>query len=178
MKEETVSSKTVYAGRIIDVKSDEVRLSTGETAWREVVEHSGGVTMCAVHNDKILFVKQYRYPLKQDLLELPAGKLEKGENPDTACKRELEEETGYRAKKWTFLGNIHSSAGFCNEKLYLYLAQDLEFVGNHPDEGEIIENYEYSFDEVKNMIVKGIITDAKTICAFYKALNIIEEKHD
>lgn len=175
MKEETISSKTVYAGRIIDVKFDEVRLSSEKTAWREVVEHSGGVTMCAIHNGKILFVKQYRYPLKQDLLELPAGKLEKGENPDEACKRELEEETGYRAKKWTFLGNIHTSAGFCNETLYLYLAQELEFIGNHPDDGEILENYEYSVDEVKSMIIDGEITDAKTICAIYKALKTIGE---
>lgn len=178
MKEKTISSKTVYSGRIIDVKFDEVEISTGKRSWREVVEHSGGVTMCAVNNGKILFVKQYRYPLKQDLLELPAGKLEKGENPDEACRRELEEETGYKAASWKFLGNIHTSAGFCNEKLYLYLAQDLEFVGKHPDEGEIIENYEYPTDEVKSMIKNGEITDAKTICAFYKALYFLKEEND
>jgi len=176
MKEETISSKTVYAGRIIDVKYDDVKLSSGRSAWREVVEHSGGVTICAIHDDKILFVKQYRYPLKQDLLELPAGKLEKGENPHEACKRELEEETGYKANKWTFLGNVYSSAGFCDEKLYLYLAQDLEFVGKHPDEDELLENLEYSLPDVKTMIMNGEITDAKTICAIYKSLNLIEEQ--
>ncbi|MBO7672326.1 NUDIX hydrolase [bacterium] len=175
MKEETVTSKKVYEGRIIDVRYDDVRLASGNMAWREVVEHSGGVTICAVKDDKILFVKQYRYPLKQDLLELPAGKLEKDENPHEACKRELEEETGYKANKWTFLGNVYSSAGFCDEKLYLYLAQDLEFVGKHPDEDELLENMEYSISDVKKMIMNGEITDAKTICAIYKSLNLIGE---
>ena len=89
----------------------------------------------------------------------------------------VEEETGYKAASWKFLGNIHTSAGFCNEKLYLYLAQDLEFVGKHPDEGEIIENYEYSTDEVKAMIKNGEITDAKTICAFFKALCFLKEEN-
>lgn len=178
MEEETVGSKKVYEGRIIDVRFDDVKLSSGKTVWREVVEHSGGVTICAVHNSKILFVKQFRYPLKQDLLEFPAGKLEKNENPDLACRRELEEETGYSAKTWTFLGNIYPSAGFCDEKLYLYLAQDLKFVGKHPDENEILENFEYPINEVRAMIKNGEITDAKTICAFFKAISIIEGGND
>lgn len=170
MEEKTLSSKIVYDGKIMTIRCDEVQVADGHKSFREVVEHSGGVTIVAIKNDSILFVKQFRYPIKQVMLELPAGKLEKGENPDEACERELEEETGYRAKHWTSLGHIYTSIGFCNEKLYLYLAQDLEFVGEHPDEGEILENYEYKITEVEKMIADGRISDAKTICAIYRAL--------
>jgi ADP-ribose pyrophosphatase len=107
--------------------------------------------------------------LKSVCLELPAGKLELNEDPDEACKRELEEETGYKAKKWKSLGYINTSPGFCTEKLYLYLASDLEFVGEHPDEGEIIKTYEYPKSQVLEMINNGTINDSKTICAIFRA---------
>ena len=170
LQEKTLSSKIAYQGKILNVRFDEVEVSSGHRSFREVVEHSGGVVIVAIKNDSILFVKQFRYPLKQTLLELPAGKLEVGENPDIACKRELEEETGYVAKNWTSLGYIFTSCGFCNEKLYLYLAQDMEFVGEHPDEGEVLVNYEYKISEVEDMILSGEINDAKTICAIHRAL--------
>lgn len=175
LEEKTLSSKVVYDGKIMTVKFDEVEVSDGHHSFREVVEHSGGVVIVAIKDNSILFVKQFRYPLKQVLLELPAGKLEKGENPDEACERELEEETGYCAKHWTSLGHIFTSCGFCNEKLYLYLAQDLEFVGEHPDEGEILQNIEYKITEVENMIANGEINDAKTICAIYRALKEVRK---
>lgn len=174
MEEKTLNSKTVYDGKIMTVRCDEIETADGHHSFREVVEHSGGVTIVAIKGDSILFVKQFRYPIKEVVLELPAGKLEKGEAPDIACERELEEETGYRAKHWTSLGFIYTSIGFCNEKLYLYLAQDLEFVGEHPDEGEILENYEYKITEVEKMIADGRISDAKTICAIYRALREIK----
>ena len=120
-------------------------------------------------SDTILLVKQYRYPLKHVNLELPAGKLEIGEDPNEACKRELEEETGYRAKVWKSLGYINTTPGICTEKLYLYLARDLEFVGEHPDEGEILKCCEYNLKDVFDMIQNGEINDAKTICALSRA---------
>lgn len=174
MEEKTISSKIVYDGKIITVRSDEVEVADGHKSFREVVEHSGGVVIVAMKEDSILFVKQFRYPIKEEVLELPAGKLEKGEDPNFACERELEEETGYRAKYWKSLGFIYTSIGFCNEKLYLYLAQDLEFVGEHPDEGEILENYEYKISEVEEMIADGRISDAKTICAIHRALQEVK----
>ena len=119
--------------------------------------------------ETILLVKQYRYPLKQTVLELPAGKLEVGENPEYASKRELEEETGFRAGFWKSLGYINTTPGICTEKLYLYLAKDLEFVGEHPDEGEIIKCFEYKLADVFEMINNGTINDAKTICALTRA---------
>ena len=176
--EKTLTSASIYNGKVIDVVRDEVEISTGRHSFREVVKHSGGVVIVAVKkrsdDPTILLVKQFRYPIKQVVYELPAGKLEKGEDPNFACKRELEEETGYRAANWQSLGYINTSPGFCDEKLYLYLASDLEFVGEHPDEGEIIKAYEYKLSDVKKMILNGGINDAKTICAIYRAFNGVE----
>lgn len=173
--EKTLTSDVVYNGKIINVYNDKVEISTGKTSYREVVEHSGGVVILAVHKkdniEKILMVKQFRYPLKQALLELPAGKLEKDEDPFEAAKRELTEETGYIAQNWEDLGYIYTSPGYSNEKLYLYKATNLEYVGDCPDEGEILIEYEFSIEEIKKMIQNGDITDAKTICAFMKGLN-------
>lgn len=174
--EKTLASDVVYDGKIITVYNDKVEISDGKTSFREVVEHSGGVVILAFHKkdniEKILMVKQFRYPLKQPLLELPAGKLEKGEDPFEAAKRELTEETGYIAKNWEDLGHIFTSPGYSDEKLYLYKATDLEYVGDCPDEGEILIEYEFSIDEIKKMIKDGEITDAKTICAVMKGLNL------
>ena len=110
--------------------------------------------------------------LKQTVFELPAGKLEKSEEPFPAAQRELEEETGYRANNWKELGYINTTPGFCDEKLYLYHATDLEFVGEHPDDGEIIEAYEFKIDEVFDKIKNGEINDSKTICALTRAFKI------
>ena len=176
MNEKTLNSQIVYDGKIITVRRDEIELANGRKSFREVVEHSGGVVIVALKGDSILFVKQFRYPIKKVIPELPAGKLEKGEDPDNACERELEEETGYRAKHWTSLGYIYTSIGFCDEKLYLYLAQELEFVGEHPDDGEILENYEYKIKDVEEMIQNGKINDAKTICAIHRALKEIKRE--
>ena len=107
--------------------------------------------------------------IKDTILELPAGKLEKGENPDYAAKRELEEETGYRAKTWKSLGYIFTSPGYSDEKLYLYFAKDLEFVGEHPDEGEILKTFEISRKEFVKKIHSGEISDAKSVCAVMRA---------
>ena len=165
-EEKTLNSKVVYDGKVMTVIRDDVEVSDGHKSFREVVIHSGGVVIIALKNeDTILLVKQYRYPLKQVNLELPAGKLEMGEDPDEACKRELEEETGYRAKNWKSLGYINTTPGICTEKLYLYFASGLEFVGEHPDEGEIIKCFEYKLKDVFEMIKSGEINDAKTICA-------------
>lgn len=169
-EEKTLNSKVVYEGKVVTVLKDDVEVADGHKSFREVILHSGGVVIAALKDsDTILLVKQYRYPLKQVNLELPAGKLEIGEDPNEACKRELEEETGYRAKVWKSLGYINTTPGICTEKLYLYLAKDLEFVGEHPDEGEILKCCEYNLKDVFNMIQNSEINDAKTICTIYRA---------
>jgi len=170
MEEKTLASELIYNGKIIDVYKDEVELSDGKKSIREVVRHNGGVVILALKNDDtILMVNQYRYPIAQISLELPAGKLEKGEDPFKAAQRELEEETGYIAEIWTNLGYIQTSIGFCDEKLYLYLAEKLTYTKPNPDEGEILKISEYKLSEVTEMIKKGHITDAKTICSMFKA---------
>lgn len=169
-EEKTLNSKVVYEGKVVTVLKDDVEVADGHKSFREVILHSGGVVIAALKDsDTILLVKQYRYPLKHVNLELPAGKLEIGEDPNEACKRELEEETGYRAKVWKSLGYINTTPGICTEKLYLYLAKNLEFVGEHPDEGEILKCCEYNLKDVFYMIQNGEINDAKTICALSRA---------
>lgn len=169
-EEKTLSSEVKYEGKVITVLKDAIVTSNGHKSFREVVVHGGGVVIAAVKNDgKIILVKQYRYPLKNTNLELPAGKLEKGENPDYAAARELEEETGYKAAAWQSLGYINTTPGICTEKLYLYFAKNLEYVGDHPDEGEVLKCYEYTLQELFEMIKNGEINDSKTICALTRA---------
>ena len=121
-EEKTLDSNIVYDGKVMTVIKDDIVTSNGYKSFREVVIHSGGVVIVALKDENtVLLVKQYRYPLKAVNIELPAGKLEVGENPDFAAKRELEEETGYRAKIWQSLGFINTTPGICTEKLYLYI---------------------------------------------------------
>ena len=175
--EKTLTSEYVFKGKVINVRRDDIEVSNGHKSMREVVEHSGGVTMLAIKDNKnILFVRQFRYPIKSVSLELPAGKLEPNEDPDFAAKRELEEETGYRAKSWNSLGYINTTPGICTEKLYLYLATDLTYVGDHPDEGEILKCSEYKLSDVLEMIYSGKINDAKTICTLTRSVNILAKQ--
>ncbi len=169
-EEKTLSSECVYDGKIMKVCRDDVEIATGKKSFREIVHHSGGVVIAALKDENtILAVKQFRYPLKQTIVELPAGKLESGENPDLAAARELEEETGYKAKNWKSLGFIYTSPGYSDEKLHLYLATDLEFVGEHPDDGEILKVYEFPLDNFIEDVKNGKISDAKTVCAIMRA---------
>ena len=172
-EEKTLTSKVVYDGKIMTVLKDDVEISTGKKSFREIVRHSGGVVIFALKDENtVLAVKQFRYPLGKTIIELPAGKLEKGEKPDFAAKRELEEETGYRAEKWTSLGYINTTPGFCDEKIYHYKAENLTFVGEHPDDGEVLNCFEIPKSELIKKIMSGEINDAKTICAVFRGLNL------
>ena len=170
LKETKITSENLLTAKIINVRRDKVLSPKGE-CYREVVEHSGGVAIVAFMNDTdIILIRQWRYPINQEILELPAGKLEKEENPLDCAKRELVEETGYQADSWTSLGYIHTTPGFCDEKLYLYKATNLKFVGTNFDEFELVENYITSLENVLKMIKQGTINDAKTICGISKIL--------
>ncbi len=169
--EKTLDTQLVYDGKILKIYKDNVEVSDGHKSFREVVKHSGGVVVVALKDaETILLVKQFRYPIQETILELPAGKLEQGEDPFEAAKRELEEETGYCANNWSSLGFIYTSPGYSNEKLYLYLAQDLNFTQCHPDEGEIIESFEYKIKDVLKMISNNEINDSKTLCGINKCI--------
>jgi ADP-ribose pyrophosphatase len=167
--ESTVSKEMKYEGRIVNIREDSVLLPDGRCAKREVCEHPGGVAILALFpDDTVLTVRQYRYPLMREMLEVPAGKLEKGEEPLKCGIRELEEETGYTAKEITPLGCVHPSPGFLNEVIYLYLAQGLLPQFRAADDDEFLEVERHSLKDLMTMIMENKITDAKTIAAVMK----------
>ena len=168
MTEKTLASREVYRGRIIRVREDTVLLPNGKEGRREVVEHPGGVGILALDGDDVLLVRQYRYAFSRVLTEIPAGKREPGEEPSVTARRELKEEIGAEAEKWTELGALIASPGCYGETLYLYLAQELTFGATHPDEDEFLEPLRLPFDEAVRQCMDGTLTDAKTVAAILK----------
>ncbi|WMJ81873.1 NUDIX hydrolase [Clostridium sp. MB40-C1] len=165
--EKTLEEKNQFKGKIITLDIKTVELPNGKISEREIVKHPGGVAILAYKtDDTIILVEQFRSPIEKNLLEIPAGKLEKGEDIETCCRRELEEETGYKAGRITFLGKIVTSPGFCDECIYIFKAEDLYEGQIGGDEDEFINLYEVEVEKVKDMIKKGEIIDAKTISAF------------
>ncbi len=164
MQETRLDGQTVYEGRIITVKKDTVRTQDGSSAVREIVSCSGAAVVLPVNEKgEAVLVRQFRYAAGTRLLEAPAGKLEKGEEPSTCAVRELKEETGYSAGKLVFLGSIYSSPGVFDELLHLFLALDLTRGDPCPDEGEFIETVHMPLDVLTGQIMSGKINDAKTV---------------
>jgi ADP-ribose pyrophosphatase len=169
-------SEIIFSGKVFDVKVDEIEYNgTGNKASRQVAIHPGGAVILPVKDDgKIVLISQYRYPFDQVIYELPAGKLEKDEDPKDCATRELIEETGYSSNKITKLGKIFTTPGFCDEVLHLYLAENL-IAGEHArEEGEEgMQMFEMTLNEIDEKIRNGEIVDAKTICgiSMYKLKN-------
>lgn len=156
----------IHKGAIIDYYQDEMQIPNGNVANWDFIDHKGAAACVAVkENGNLLMVKQYRNALERDTIEIPAGGLNSGEDTQTAAMRELEEETGYRASKCRFLLTIRTTVAFCNEKIDIYLAEDLKKTGQHLDEDEYVEVLEYSPDELLAMIKDGTIQDGKTVSA-------------
>ena len=170
-EEKTIKRTEIFKGRIINVAVDEVELPNGMgMSQRELVFHPGGVSVLAITpEDKLILVRQFRKPLEKVIYEIPAGKLEAGESADlsAALLRELEEETGYTAKKVEKLSTFYVTPGFANEIHHLFFASALEKVENPrvADDEEVIELHELSFDEVQALLASGEIEDAKTLIA-------------
>lgn len=173
--EKTVSQDVRFRGRVISLRVDDALLPNGNHATREVVEHPGGVCVAALtEQNELLFVRQFRYPFGEVLLELPAGKLDRGgEDPLEAGKRELREETGAVADKYRSLGKLYPSPGFCNEIIYLYLAEGLSFGESDPDEDEFLECERIPLDRAVEMVLQNEITDAKTQVAILKVAALL-----
>ncbi|WP_127069446.1 MULTISPECIES: NUDIX hydrolase [unclassified Veillonella] len=170
MKERKLSSEMKFDGKLIKVTYDIAEVN-GKEAWREVVHHPGASAIVAIDEDnRIIMEKQFRYALNDYLLEVPAGKLDAGEDPLVCAKRELEEETGIIASEWISLGTIATSPGFCNEVIHLYVAKGLSKGEIHWDEDEYVEVERYTFDELLQRISEEKIKDSKTLSALLLAM--------
>lgn len=164
LKETKISSEQKFSGRLIDLYLDQVELPNGETTTREWIDHPGAVCLIPILPDgKICLIRQFRYGPGEEFIEIPAGKLDAGEAPLDCAYRELEEETGYRTKKLTFLTNIYPAIGFSNEKMWMYLAEDLVASTNNLDKDEFLELLPTPLDEALEWVWSGKITDVKTI---------------
>lgn len=165
--EETLETKPIFQGRMISLQVDTVKLPDGGTATREIVKHPGAVAVLALIDGKMLVVEQYRKPLERVQVEIPAGKLEPGEDPLEAAVRELEEETGYRAARLTHLQSFSTSPGFAEEVVHLYFADELLKGEVHLDEEKFLTCEAITLEQAWQYIREGRICDAKTLLAVY-----------
>lgn len=173
LTEHCISSQTITSGNMLTVKCDQVRLPNGNLSQREYVTHPGAVIVVPIlSNGHVVLEKQFRYPLHQVFIELPAGKIDEGESVLVTGQRELFEETGYTAKHWHKLGYQHPCIGYSNEIIHMYLALELSAGEHQRDEDETLEVFDASFEDCLNMTQNGQITDGKTMIAL-----LIAEKY-
>lgn len=173
--ETKIDSTQIYDGKILNVSRDTVRLENGETAYREVIHHSGGVCVLPLDdNGDVLFVKQFRYPFADVLLEIPAGKRELGEDPLECGIRELSEEVGATADEIIPLGKLYPTVAYDTEIIYMYLARGLHFGEQHLDEDEFVDVIRIPFDEAYKMVMRDEIPDSKTQLAILKAWAMVK----
>ncbi len=166
--ETTHDTKTVYEGRILKVREDKVRLPDGNISTREWIEHPGAVIVIATLPDgKVLMERQFRYPLRQHMIELPAGKIDAGEAPLSTAKRELLEETGYVANEWQHIMTVHPCIGYSNERMEFYYAKGLTLQKRQLDDGEFLDVFTLELPEALELIKSGDITDIKTITGLF-----------
>ena len=168
--EKTVSSKKVYDGKVVQLYCDDVELDNGYKTFREVVRHPGGVCVVALdEQENVYLVQQFRYPYKEVLTELPAGKLEYGEDPETCGRRELKEEAGAEAESFEYLGVLYPTVAYNPEKIHMYLARGLKFSQQHLDEGEFLDVKKMPLKEAFQMAMDNKLPDSKTQLAIIKA---------
>ena len=165
LEEKTTKINYIYRGKIINVRCDEAELPDGRPCKREMIEHPGGASVLCVHEGKAALVRQFRYAYGEALLEIPAGKLERGEDPMLAAKRELEEETGLTAESLRHIFTLYPTPGYTNEKIYIYEAVNVKKGQQHLDEGEFLNVVYLPVEEAVRMVKEGEICDAKTIVA-------------
>ena len=168
LREHRTSTEDVYSGKFLNLKKDIVQLPDGNTTFREYLIHPGAVAIMPVLSDgRILLERQFRYPVDAAMIEIPAGKLDQGEDPLLCAQRELLEETGYSAKSWEFLGRIHPVISYSTEIIDIYLAKDLTLGERALDDGEFLDVFAATLDEMHEWIANGAITDVKTIISVY-----------
>lgn len=165
MTEKMVNKNYVYRGKILSLRCDDALRPDGRPCRREIVEHPGGACVLYAEDGKILFVRQYRYAYGETVLEIPAGKLNPGEDPAAAAARELSEEAGVKADSLELLFTMYPSPGYTDEKIYIYRAKSGTREAAHPDDGEFVQAEWIGEDRVREMLAKGELRDAKTIVA-------------
>ena len=174
LSEHRLSSKLVYDGKLLKVRSDTVRLPNGGTAEREFIEHPGAVAVIALTEaGELVMERQYRYPLGRDMIELPAGKIDPGEDPLATARRELREETGYIAAQWRHVATIHIAIGYSNERIEIYLAKGLERGGAKLDDEEFLEVFNLPLATALAWVCEGKITDSKTVAGLFWAEKVL-----
>lgn len=167
--EKTLESKEIFNGRVIRVTLDTVELENGNISHREVVSHHGGACVLAVTDqEEVYLVRQFRYALREELWELPAGKLEANEDPFEAAKRELGEECGVSADHYHSLGVLYPTVGYDNEKIYIWAATGLHETAQHLDADEFLDVHKLPLDQVIGMVLDGTIRDSKTVAGILK----------
>ena len=168
-REKTLERREIYDGRILRLTVDKVELEDGSVSSREIVHHPGGAAVLPLfETGEVAMVRQFRYAFSRELLEIPAGKLEPGEDPRTAALRELEEECGLTAGKVTDLGCIYPTVGYDDEIIHLFLATKLRETAPRPDRGEFLTLERYSLAELTEMVRRGELRDGKTVAAVLK----------
>ncbi len=177
LTEKQLSTSNVYDGRLLHVREDQVALPNGNTTTREYIVHPGAVVVVPLlDNGDVLMVRQLRYPLNRDFHELPAGKIDSGEDVLACGQRELLEETGYAAQDWKFLTTIHPCIGYSDERILIYLAQGLSEHGHRRDEDEFLENVRLPLETAMEWVRDGRISDVKTIIGLFWAEKIVEKR--
>ena len=175
LTEKTLEQKYLYHGKIIQVRLDKAELENGAVVGREVVEHPGGVSVAVLtEQNELLFVRQFRYPYGEIVLELPAGKLEKGEDPFEAVKREQMEETGTAGEHYTFLGNLYPSPGYCGEIIRIWACRISEKGEMHLDEDEFLEVERIPLKKAVEMVLNNEIPDSKTQVGILKTAALVK----
>ena len=174
LSERKVSSRLVYDGKLLKVRSDTVRLPDGNTAEREYIEHPGAVAVIALTDaGELVMERQYRYPLGRDMIEIPAGKIDPHEDPFATAKRELKEETGYTAAQWRHLATIHIAIAYSNERIEIYLAKGLKHESAKLDEEEFLEVFTLPLATALAWVREGKITDSKTVSGLFWAEKVL-----
>lgn len=175
LEERTLDSEQVFRGVLLDVRRDRVRLPDGAESVREYIRHPGAVVVIALNEDGgMVFERQFRYPLGRVFLELPAGKIDLDEDIELCARRELREETGFEAREWTYVGVFHPCIGYSDERIEVFVARGLEQVGRALDDGEFLDVFTMSADELDAAVREGRITDGKTLSALFLARGHLE----
>ncbi len=177
IKEKILKTEDLFTGKIFKVEKKFIELKSGKKTYREIIKHPGSVAIIPfIDNESIILIEQYRSALEKTILEIPAGTLEQNEDPEDCARRELLEETGYTTKNFKKLFTGYTSPGYSDEKMHFFLATDLTFKGERPEEDEDIKTRIVKLYEIRSMIKNGIISDLKTICGIYTIIDLNDIK--